>query len=154
MSSFRARPQHLFPDLPLPPPHPNTLSHTFPNTSPHIFPYLPNTLSHISPNTFPHPPHLPQPHTPNHFSTLFPNTSPRYTSLNSSFHPPHLPSSPPRRNTLSYTSPHTFHRIFPHLPSQSSTCALKMSERMSSFRAHECDERMSSFLEHMRSEGK
>ena len=57
-------PQHTFPHLsqhfPISPPHPNTLSHTFPNsqhfvTSPHLsspYPHL-NTLSH----------------TPKHFST-------------------------------------------------------------------------------------
>ena len=41
-------PQHislrLSPHLPLPPPHPNALFHTSPNTSPHLSPHLPPSI--------------------------------------------------------------------------------------------------------------
>ena len=134
MSSFRARPQHLFPDLPLLPPHPNTLSHTFPDsTFPHISSYLPHTPTPFltPPPTLSHTPYIsPYPHTPKHFSTPFPNTSPRfpssppYTSTNFPTPPSILPFTP---HPIATTPQHTF----PHLSSHYSSPPLTIQHMRS-----------------------
>ena len=99
--------------FPMPPPH-------FPRSS-FTCPPHPNTLSHTSPNTFPYltiSTYLP--HTPTHFPTPPPTLSTPPSTLTSPTPSTHFPLPSPHPNTLPYISHHIYYYL-PHTPTPFST---------------------------------
>ena len=98
--TFSHLPQHFSAHLPLPPPHPNTLS------------YISPTLSHT--------PHIPPTPTPQH---TFPHLSQHFPAfpLTSPYTPTHFPIPPSILPFTPHTSPHLLHTTThfptpPHTP--------------------------------------